>query len=113
MERKFPYAIECEIRLPDYSDLTGAQFEVGGRPFENLPLKPTHYSEENIKVTPEALMMTHSIAIPYKINQQAKSGFEAVLQSTYDNVSRQTKSGSGLACCTPPSVDASVHTELH
>jgi hypothetical protein len=115
IERKMPYVIECELRCPDSGDMTGAQLKVAGIPFENLQPKPTKYDEENIKTTPEALMFTHNLPIPYKINANAKTGLEGVLQSTYENVSRQSGSGFSLfACCTSaPAVDSSVHTEIH
>jgi hypothetical protein len=89
IERKMPYSIECEVKIPDSGDLTAAQFKVGGKMFEHLQPKPTKYEEENIKTTPEALMFTHNLRIPYKIDAEAKSGLEAVLQSTYENVSRR------------------------
>jgi hypothetical protein len=120
IERKFAYAIDCEVRIPNNDDLSSAELKVAGKPFTSLQLKPTEYPEENMKMTPEALMMTHNVPCPYKVNMDAKAGLEAVFENAVKSygIARAgpAASGSGFfsifSCCASPAVDESVHTEI-
>ncbi len=41
VEKRVPYAVEVEVRLPGGTDVSKAILTVGRRPFDQLAMKPT------------------------------------------------------------------------
>lgn len=95
------YVHECSVVIPNDWDLTTAQFFIDGAPFNELPMKPEHHEEPNLKVGPLAMLHSYGITTPYKVDKNAPSNIMVLANQVFEKTHDSGKVAGGLfaRCC--------------
>jgi hypothetical protein len=100
------YVHECCVTIPNDWDFTSAQLFVDGTPFVELPMVPQEHEEQNLTMTPMAMLHSYGIATPYKVDKHAPSNISAlanqILVKAVDG--KKVAGGFWARCCNVASV---------
>mmetsp|Transcript_30153 Transcript_30153/g.65875 ORF Transcript_30153/g.65875 Transcript_30153/m.65875 type:complete len:489 (-) Transcript_30153:134-1600(-) len=75
VQKRTKYVHNCSVHLTSMSDLREAVFKIGGRNFRELPERPPKpATEADIQITPQVLLDSYQIAVPFKTNDKVQLG---------------------------------------
>jgi len=67
------YSRVCVIHIADMSNLSIAVLHVDGRDFKELPLYQEAHQQQQISISPTAMVSQYHITVPYKVNKEASA----------------------------------------